>query len=410
MLYPFKYLAMNRISGIISFTMILTLISLSGCIDKYPNVPRKYWQELDEAFSKADGNVHELKQALNNAPVDQKEGMAFLIANMPQRDLDSLTADFLLENVKYAYKARNRFPWAKSLPDSIFLNDVLPYASMNERRDNWRKDFHERFGKYVESCKNIRCAIDSVNKNIRDEVKVDYNTKRKKPDQSPYESMEQGMASCSGLSILLTDAFRAVGIPSRIAGTPNWHDNRGNHNWNEVWIDGEWYFTEYYPGGLNKSWFLADAGKADPNSKEHAIYASSFMPADTYFPLVWDTTITYVNAYNVTDRYIKIYEDSERKKQLAGNRIVVKVWMFKSAVCTLKGDDRIAANVDVFSSGEQIGGGRTSGPTQDMNDVLEFKLEKNRDYTFKYFGDGGVLKQVGIHTGDKNMEIKLYMK
>ncbi len=391
-------------------SIFVQAILLSGCVDKYSNVPEVYWSKLDTAFKKAGNNALELKKALKKAPVDQKEGMAFLIANMPQRDLDSLNADFLLENTEYAYKARNRFPWAKALPDSIFLNDVLPYVNMNERRDNWRKDFYERFGKYVEHCKDIRCAIDSVNNNIRNEVKVEYNTKRKKPDQSPYESMEQGMASCSGLSIHLTDAFRAVGIPSRIAGTPNWHDNRGNHNWNEVWIDGKWYFTEYYPSGLNKSWFLADAGKAQKDSREHAIYAASFMPADTSFPLVWDSTINYVHAFNVTDRYIRIYKESEREKQLAGNRIVVKVWMFKSAACTLKGDDRVATNVDVFSNGEQVGGGRTSGPTQDMNDVLEFKLEKNKNYTFIYFGDEGVMKQTEIHTGNKNMEVKLYMK
>lgn len=389
---------------------VLMALFFNSCIDKYPNVPEKYWSELNSAFQKAGGNALELKQALNNTPVNQKEGMAFLISNMPQRDLESLTSTFLLENVDYAYRAREKYPWARQVPDSIFFNDVLPYVSMNERRDNWRKDFYERFGKYVVGCNDIRAAIDSVNKNIRNETEVDYNTKREKPDQSPYESISQKMASCSGLSILLTDAFRAVGIPSRIAGTPNWSDNRGNHNWNEVWIDGRWYFTEYYPSGLNKSWFLADAGKADPNSVEHSIYASSFKPADTYFPLVWDLAITYVPAFNVSDRYIKLYQASEKAKQLAGNRVVVKVWMFKSAVCTLKGDDRVEANVEIFSGDEQIGGGRTSAPTQDLNDVLEFKLEKNRNYTLKYIGDGGVLKQVGFKTGDENMEIKLYMK
>ena len=27
----------------------------------------------------------------------------------------------------------------------MFLNDVLPYASINERRDDWREDFHKQF-------------------------------------------------------------------------------------------------------------------------------------------------------------------------------------------------------------------------------------------------------------------------
>ncbi|TAJ12820.1 transglutaminase domain-containing protein [Marinilabiliaceae bacterium JC017] len=389
--------------------MLFTLL-LVACAGPYAGVPEKYHALLEEAFIRAGANGVELEKALEQVPSAQKEGMAFLIAYMPQRDRETLSADFLLENVAYAYKARESFAWAKAVPNAVFLNEVLPYVSLNERRDNWRKDFFNRFSKYVAGCTTMQAAIDSVNKNIRDEVEVDYNTKREKPDQSPYESMRQNMASCSGLSILLTDAFRAVGIPSRLAGTPNWHDNRGNHNWNEVWIDGEWYFTEYYPSGLNKSWFLADAGKADANDAEHAIYASSFKPTDVCFPLVWDEAIKYVPAENVTDRYVRIYKAEEKAKELAANSVLVKVLMFREQVCSIQGDDRVAANVDVFQGSDQVGGGRTSGPTQDMNDVLEFKLEKNKAYKLKYMGEGGALKEVGFTTGDKLMELKLYMR
>lgn len=198
----------------------------------------KYHALLDKALETSGTNQPELAKALESATPEMKEGVAFLISYMPERDLKTMKGDDLLSNVKLAYEARNRFAWAKSVPDSIFLNDVLPYASLNEERDQWRADFYKRFAPYVENCKTLEEAIKAVNKNIRDEVKVDYNTAREKPDQNPSESIRQGMASCSGLSILLTDALRSVGIPSRIAGTANWHDNRGNHNWCEVWLDG----------------------------------------------------------------------------------------------------------------------------------------------------------------------------
>lgn len=210
----------------------LFMLCLLACTEnKYAGIPEKYHALLDQALVKAGDNATELTAALKNAPDNQKEGMAFLIAYMPERDLKELTADFLLENTAYAYQAREKYVWAREIPDTVFLNDVLPYVSLNETREGWRKEFYERFGKYVQHCKTIFEAIDSVNRNVRDEVLVDYNTKREKPDQSPFESMRQHMASCTGLSILLTDAFRAVGIPSRVAGTPNWHDERGNHNW-----------------------------------------------------------------------------------------------------------------------------------------------------------------------------------
>ena len=37
--------------------------------------------------------------------------------------------------------------------------------------------------------------------------------------------METGVATCTGLSILLVDACRSVGVPARIAGTPLWSNN-----------------------------------------------------------------------------------------------------------------------------------------------------------------------------------------
>lgn len=392
------------------YFLLLVVVCFFACGGhRYQGVPEKYHGLLDQALSKAGSNASELKKALESVPVSQKEGMAYLIAYMPERDLQELKAPFLIENVDYAYRAKEKYSWAKELPDSIFLNEVLPYVSLNETREGWRKDFFDRFGKYVANCHTIFEAIDSVNRNVRDEVMVDYNTKREKPDQSPSESMRQGMASCSGLSILLTDAFRAVGIPSRVAGTPNWHDGRGNHNWCEVWADGKWYFTEYYPNRLNKAWFFADAGQADKSSVEKSIYASSFKPAGSYFPLVWDETIRYVHADNVTDRYVDLYKEYESEITTDGNHVAVELMMFKTDQCTLNSDDRVAANVDVFCGSEQMGGGRTAGATQDMNDVLKFILEKNRTYTFKYSDISGNPKAVDVEIGDKPETVRLYM-
>ena len=256
--------------------------------------------------------------------------------------------------------------------------------------------------------KTLREAIDSINRNIRDEVKVDYNTAREKPDQNPSESIRQGMASCSGLSILLTDAFRAVGIPSRIAGTANWHDDRGNHNWCEVWIDGEWYFTEYYPNQLNDAWFLADAGKADPNDRMHAIWASSFRPTGNSFPLVWDFGIDYVGAHNVTQRYIDIYNHNRQAALNDGNHVTLSVKMFRDRAHASASADRVEVNVDIFRGPDQVGGGRTSGPTQDMNDVLQFLVEKNAEYTLKYATLDGRPVEQKVKVGDSDKTAVLY--
>ena len=146
-----------------------------------------------------------------------------------------------------------------------------------------------------------------LNKKMWSIVGVSYHaTKRPKPDQSPYESIEARFASCSGLSVLLIDACRAVGVPARFVGTPLWSNKRGNHSWVEVWDGSQWQFTgacEYNPAGLGKAWFAGNAAKAVKDDPRHAIYASSWAKAETRFPLVWDLGIDYVHAKNVTDRY-----------------------------------------------------------------------------------------------------------
>lgn len=396
----------------IKSVLVLLAFGLSACSSgRYAGVPKEYHALIDRTIATAGDNAKELKKALKEVPRNEREGMAFLISYMPERDAKSLSADFLLENVQYAYKARAEFPWAKEVPDSVFLNDVVAYANLNENRESWRKDFYERFKKYVAPCKTMREAIDSVNKNVRDELLVDYNTKREKPDQAPYESMRQHMASCSGLSILLTDAFRAVGIPSRVAGTPAWHDDRGNHNWNEVWIDGQWRFTEYYPSDdLDQSWFLTDAGKAIKEDVRKAIYAASFKPTGSYFPLVWDENIRYVHAENVTDRYTSLYRAQLSAMPADGSHVALRVMVFKDKDHAEASGDRVATNLDVFKGDKQLYGGRSTGATQDMNDVLTFNVEKNQQYIIKYMNGKGEMQTQTVEVGNETTTLKLYMQ
>ena len=396
----------------IKSVLVLLAFGLSACSSgRYAGVPKEYHALIDRTIATAGDNAKELKKALKEVPRNEREGMAFLISYMPERDAKTLSAAFLLENVQYAYKARAEFPWAKEVPDSVFLNDVVAYANLNENRESWRKDFYERFKKYVAPCKTMREAIDSVNKNVRDELLVDYNTKREKPDQAPYESMRQHMASCSGLSILLTDAFRAVGIPSRVAGTPAWHDDRGNHNWNEVWIDGQWRFTEYYPSDdLDQSWFLTDAGKAIKEDVRKAIYAASFKPTGCYFPLVWDENIRYVHAENVTDRYTSLYRAQLSAMPADGSHVALRVMVFKDKDHAEASGDRVATNLDVFKGEKQLYGGRSTGATQDMNDVLTFNVEKNQQYIIKYMNGKGEMQTQTVDVGDDTTTLKLYMQ
>lgn len=258
-----------------------------------------------EALLRAGGNRAELERALAEVPEARRDGMRFLVAHMPKRDLEGLSAEFLLENTACAYEALAAAPWGGRIPRDIFLNDVLPYASINERRDRWRKDFLDRCRPLVEHARSPGQAAATLNGKIFGMFNVRYSTKRAKPDQSPYESIDSGLATCSGLAVLLIDACRAVGVPARFCGTPLWSDRSGNHSWVEIWDDG-WHFTgagEPAGDALDQAWFGDRAAAARRDDPLHAIYASSFRTTPQHFPLPWARGNRDVPAVNVTDRY-----------------------------------------------------------------------------------------------------------
>ena len=73
--------------------------------------PAKWWgADVEQALAKAKDNRAELEKALTDVPKDQRKGMAFLVAYMPETDLTSLKADFLLTNTDLAYRARAAVP------------------------------------------------------------------------------------------------------------------------------------------------------------------------------------------------------------------------------------------------------------------------------------------------------------
>lgn len=337
---------------------------------------------VGQALARAGGNRGELVKALRDATDAQRRGMEFLIANMPEADLKTLHADFLLENVRLAYKARAETPWGKDVPEDVFFNDVLPYANVDEARDPWRKELYELCLPLVKDCKSPGEAARRLNEKVFPTLKVRYSTGRKKPNQSPKESIAQGKASCTGLSILLVDACRAVAVPARLVGTPLWKNGRGNHTWVEVW-DRRWHFTgacEPDPKGLDRGWFVGDAAQALADSPLHAIYAASFRKTKQHFPLVWDMGHRDVFAENVTGRYAK---RAAVKKDTA--RVLLRVWAADKRA-------RTALPVTIRDRADEarVWRGTSRGETADTNDILGFDLPGGREYLLTLGGPVGL--------------------
>ena len=341
-----------------------------------PPVPR--WPEaVEKAVGQAGDNAAQLRLALDTAPAAQRESLAFLLENMPVDDLRTLSARYLLDDIAQATDAFTHAPWADAVPEEIFLNDVLPYVNASERRDDWRADLRVRCAPMVVDCRTPGEAARRLNERLFPAVHVRYSTARAKADQSPAETMASGLASCTGLSILLVDACRAVGVPARLAGIPDWTDGRGNHTWAEVWDGGRWHFVgaaEPDAKGLDHAWFERDAALAQKDAPQHAIYAVSFRRTGLPFPIAWGPHTVGVDAENVTERYAAA-PVAEPAASAATTRVMIRL--------RARADGpRVAAKVSVkpTEAADPTWEGSTKDETADPNDMLTFDLPRGGAY------------------------------
>lgn len=330
---------------------------------------------LDEALARAGERAPAWMAAIDGARSGGGEAaadLAFLVSYMPTHDLVELDPAWVAADAALAREAWTSAPWHDQVPVEIYRDAILPYANVDEPREDWRPGLRERFLGLVAECTTPGEAAQVLNREIFGALEVKYSTKRRRANQAPSETIEQGLASCTGLSILLADACRAVGVPARLAGIGAWPHKNGNHTWVEVWDGEAWRFTgaaEYSADGLDRAWFVGDARHAVAGHPLNAVMATQWRAGEATFHLPWAPDATFVNAVDVSARYAPQQEREEPVGLPETLPLRVRVW---------DGDERVEAEVtitrlDVKGKRATLSG-RSKGAQADLNDMLEFDV------------------------------------
>lgn len=267
------------------------------------------------------------------------------------------------DRLKAQFDNGNR--WEK-LSDALLRDYVFPLTSLGEDEVDWLPVLQPLAERLTSAAETPLDAAMLLNRKLWKEIRVIYSTKRDKANQDPLHSMRIGLASCSGLSILLVDACRSLGIPARVVGCV-WRLKPGNHSWVEVWSRGEWYplgsFEDCPPDQL---WFLPDAAAADATDERYAIYATCATGKSRFYG--WD-----VPAITVTARYTQVARETKEIK------------IFFAAE---RRGQRVA--VPFVVDGKQY---VTPGPLQDLNDYAVIYLPEAAPFevilegrTYRYEG------------------------
>lgn len=191
----------------------------------------------------------------------EREALTFLYAYSPLVDISFSGGEYLLDNVRLAFRAREEMPWGLSVPENIFRHFVLPARGGKEYLDTARAVFFRELKERVAARGNMEQAALEVNHWCHENVIYKPTNAR---TSSPLATRLRAYGRCGEESVFTLAALRAVGIPARQIYTPRWAHCDDNHAWIEVWIDGEWKYLgacEPEPR-LNIAWFTLPVQRA----------------------------------------------------------------------------------------------------------------------------------------------------
>lgn len=153
-----------------------------------------------------------------------------------KKDIEHITADYLIENIEQSYHQWREGSWAKHVTFEDFCEYILPYRFGTENIEDWRERLDNKFsGKidwlndYDQKKNSAYWSALNLNHELNKRgaytpsLPIDHSV-------SYYESMKIG--DCKDYALYAMFVMRACGIPVSIDYTPQWPNRSKRHIWN----------------------------------------------------------------------------------------------------------------------------------------------------------------------------------
>lgn len=215
--------------------VLAAVLTLAACHrDPHFITDKGYRAEVHADFEARMAGFPMLDVQLDTLSAMEREAMEFLYAYMPLSDLADYEPQFFLQQVRYAFKAREEMPWGKEVPEDEFRHFVLVYRVNNENLDTARMVFFRELKDRVKGMSMEEAALE-VNHWCHEHVAYRASDGR---TSAPLATMRTSLGRCGEESTFTVTALRAVGIPARQCYTPRWAHCDDNHAWVEVFVTG----------------------------------------------------------------------------------------------------------------------------------------------------------------------------
>jgi hypothetical protein len=157
------------------------------------------------------------------------------------KDLETITAPFLIEHIDLAFEAWRERPWASGIPFEVFCEHILPYRGSNEPLEAWRRPCIERLADAIGDLADptdLAAVTEQVHRTSKHWVGFSTLYYLHPTDQGYAQMSASRRGRCEDMSNMMGYAFRASAVVAAQDYTPFWADRDNNHAW-EVRLDAQ---------------------------------------------------------------------------------------------------------------------------------------------------------------------------
>ncbi|MBW3466950.1 hypothetical protein [Arthrospiribacter ruber] len=174
-----------------------------------------------------------------------------------QADIQNISAEMLIENIDYAFKAWE-LPWSRKYSFDEFCKFILPYRYADEPLSHWRKLYWEELEFIVDSLKSETDPI-TVTALINEQFKKYYTWGNEKLNGvsrgriKPMNLLRGGITgNCHDQVGIGYSAMRALGIATSEVIIPNWgYAGTSGHTFNVVLDPHKKRWVDFHAGDIN---------------------------------------------------------------------------------------------------------------------------------------------------------------
>lgn len=248
---------------------------------------------------------HAMYQISGSNKFDSVRKVAEILPIVFIPDTASITAGQLIENIDYAFKAKN-LPWAKQTSFEDFCEYILPHRIDQEPLSGWRRYLYQEHQPLIDSL--VKAEVEDpeiVCKVLSDKLKerFRFHDGLGLPTPNIIDLYKNPVGACGQRYILFTAIARSLGLPVAIDFTPQTYRGAHGHQWVSLIKSNS--KIRSYPFNAGDRWTYFAFPNAD-SVRSIIILDTGIRTQEAYFQ------------YHGIKRYRYTYSNENKQETLAG--------------------------------------------------------------------------------------------